>query len=150
MASLVVFYILTLCHLLGLTFFFFGFLPTKPIINSKNDHDPKKTRDVWQWKKAQHQEEKVLFPEEQEQSLKKQTGSMVMQPFSKLVIMIIDALREDFVFESKKMPFTLNLLRSNQTFRYMQPGCIPCKTYAEGMPSPKLSYARYFQGERSC
>ena len=27
------------------------------------------------------------------------------------------------------------------------PGCIPCKTYTEGTPSPKLSYARYFQGE---
>ena len=27
------------------------------------------------------------------------------------------------------------------------PGCISCKTYAEGTPSPKLSYARHFQGE---
>ena len=25
-----------------------------------------------------------------------------------------------------------------------QPGCIPCKTYAEGTPSSKLSYARYY------
>ena len=31
-----------------------------------------------------------------------------------------------------------------------RPGCIPCKTYAKGTPSPKLSYARYFQGERNC
>ena len=30
-----------------------------------------------------------------------------------------------------------------------QPGCIPCKTYAEGTPGPKLSYAKYFQGERA-
>ena len=30
-----------------------------------------------------------------------------------------------------------------------QPGCIPCKTYAEGTPIPKLSYARYFQGKRA-
>ena len=29
------------------------------------------------------------------------------------------------------------------------PGCIPCKTYAEGTPGPKLSYAEYFQGERA-
>ena len=28
-------------------------------------------------------------------------------------------------------------------------GCIPCKTYAEGTPIPKLSYARYFQGKRA-
>ena len=25
----------------------------------------------------------------------------------------------------------------------------PCKTYAEGTPCPKLSYARYFQGKRA-
>ena len=29
------------------------------------------------------------------------------------------------------------------------PGCIPCKTYAEVTPIPKLSYARYFQGKRT-
>ena len=30
-----------------------------------------------------------------------------------------------------------------------EPGCIPCKTYAEGTPIPKLSYARYFQRKRA-
>ena len=30
-----------------------------------------------------------------------------------------------------------------------QPGCIPCRTYAEGTPIPKLSYTRYFQGKRA-
>ena len=29
------------------------------------------------------------------------------------------------------------------------PGCIPCKTYTNGTPGPKLSYARYFQGEKA-
>ena len=33
-------------------------------------------------------------------------------------------------------------------FKKGMPGCIPCKTYAKHMPSPKLSYTRYFQEER--
>ena len=116
MASLAVFYSSAFCHLLGLTFFFFGFLPTKPITYSNSDHESTKIRDVWQWKKDAQQEEKVQFLEE-EQSSKKKTGSMARQPFSKLVIMIIDALREDFVFENRNMSFISNLLKSNETFR---------------------------------
>ena len=116
LVSLAVFYSLAFCHLLGLAFFFFGFLPTKPIIYSNNDHESTKIGDVWQWKKDA-QQEKVQFLEE-EQSSKKKTGSMAMQPFSKLVIMIIDALREDFVFENRNMLFTSNLLKHNETFRY--------------------------------
>ena len=30
-----------------------------------------------------------------------------------------------------------------------EPGCIPYKTYAKGMPGSKLLYTKYFQGERA-
>eukprot|EP00112_Aurelia_sp_Birch-Aquarium-sp1_P011801 Seg2482.3 transcript_id=Seg2482.3/GoldUCD/mRNA.D3Y31 product="GPI ethanolamine phosphate transferase 2" protein_id=Seg2482.3/GoldUCD/D3Y31 len=128
MASLAVFFSLVFCHLLGLAFFFFGFLPTKPIIYSKNDHESKKIGDVWQWKEqTQQQDEKGKFQEE-EQSFKKHKESMVTQPFSKLIIMIIDALREDFVFRDSRMPFLTDLLKSNKTFSFVSKSNHPTVT----------------------
>ena len=50
----------------------------------------------------------------------------------------------------KRLPnFSFHISLHKSVALLFFPGCIPCKTYAEGTPIPKLSYARYFQGKRA-
>ena len=46
------------------------------------------------------------------------TGHPLPPKFGRVVIMLIDALRADFVFsEQSKMPFTQEMIRRHRTFR---------------------------------
>ena len=37
----------------------------------------------------------------------------------KLVVMVVDALREDFVFKGNRMPFLQRLIKDKKTIRYV-------------------------------
>ena len=87
--------LLLFCQIVGLTLFLRGFFPLKKAIQGRATNEN-------------------LPPE----PLAENTGRPLPPKFGRVVIMLIDALRADFVFnEQSKMPFTQEVIRSNKSFR---------------------------------
>ena len=87
--------LLLFCQIAGLMLFLRGFFPLKKAIHGRATS-------------------KNLPPEPSSEG----TGHPLPPKFERVVIMLIDALRADFVFsEQSKMPFTQEMIRSNRTFR---------------------------------
>lgn len=87
--------LLLFCQIVGLTLFLRGFFPLKKAIQGRatNENLPS------------------------EPSVDKR-GDPLSPKFGRVVIMLIDALRADFVFnEQCLMPFTQNIIQNNKTFR---------------------------------
>lgn len=83
------------CQILGLMLFMRGFFPLKKAIEGKATHDN-------------------LPPEPSVEGV----GQALPPKFGRVVIVLIDALRADFVFsEQTRMPFTQELIRLNKSFR---------------------------------
>lgn len=87
--------LLLFCQIVGLALFLGGFFPFKKAIQGRATNDN-------------------LPPEP---SAKKSTDPLSPK-FGRVVIMLIDALRADFVFsEQSRMPFTQEIIRNNKSFR---------------------------------
>lgn len=89
--------LLLFCQIVGLMLFLRGFFPLKKAIHGRETNDnlpPEPTVD--------HE----------------RTGYPLPPKFGRFVIVLIDALRADFVFsEQSKMPFTQEMIRHNRSFR---------------------------------
>lgn len=89
--------LLLFCQIVGLMLFLRGFFPLKKAIHGRATNDnlpPEPTVD--------HEG----------------TGYPLPPKFGRVVIVLIDALRADFVFsEQSKMPFTQEMIRHNRSFR---------------------------------
>ena len=87
--------LLLFCQIMGLMLFLRGFFPLKKAIKGRATNNN-------------------LPPEPSAGK----TGDPVPPKFGRVVIVLIDALRADFVFnEQSKMPFTQEIIRSNKSFR---------------------------------
>lgn len=89
--------LLLFCEILGLMLFIRGFFPLKKAIQGRATN-------------------KNLPPEPSAQELK----DPLYPKFGRVVIVLIDALRADFVFnEQKRMPFTQEIIRRNKSFSFL-------------------------------
>ena len=95
--SIYCFYFSILLQICGLFFFFIGFLPTSSTDKYKGDAAEKTC--------------KVEVNMETSQQVN--DGSKQ----KKLVLMVVDALREDFVFKGNRMPFLQKLIHDKKTIR---------------------------------
>lgn len=87
--------VLLFCQIVGLMLFLRGFFPLKKAIHGRATNEN-------------------LPPEPSVEG----TGHPLPPKFGRVVIMLIDALRADFVFsEQSKMPFTQEMIRRNRSFR---------------------------------
>ena len=87
--------LLLFCQIVGLMLFLRGFFPLKKAIHGRATNEN-------------------LPPEPPSEG----TGHPLPPKFESVVIMLIDALRADFVFsEQSKLPFTQEMIRRNRTFR---------------------------------
>ena len=89
-------------QIIGLLLFLRGFIPLKPVgseVRVHKDAGADGGNSTNQWNSNQRQNPK----------------------FSRLVIMLIDALRADFVFglQNKYTPYLSTLIRRNETLRYV-------------------------------
>ena len=83
------------CQIIGLSLFLRGFFPLKKSSKGRATH-----------------EQLPVEPSEEK------SRSPPPSKFGRLIIMLIDALRADFVFnERSKMPFTQEMIRKNESFR---------------------------------
>ena len=88
--------LLLFCQIVGLTLFLRGFFPLKKAIQGRATNEN-------------------LPPEP---SADKRGDPPLSPKFGRVVIMLIDALRADFVFnEQSLMPFTQDIIQKNKTFR---------------------------------
>ncbi|XP_068727731.1 GPI ethanolamine phosphate transferase 2-like [Montipora capricornis] len=89
--------LLLFCQIVGLSLFLRGFFPLKKASKGRATH-----------------EQLPVEPSEEE------SRSPPPPKFGRLIIMLIDALRADFVFnERSKMPFTQEMIRKNESFSFL-------------------------------
>ena len=87
--------LLLFCQIVGIMLFLRGFFPLKKAIHGRATNEN-------------------LQPEPSVEG----TRHPLPPKFERVVIMLIDALRADFVFsEQSKMPFTQEMIKRNRTFR---------------------------------
>ncbi|XP_022782149.1 GPI ethanolamine phosphate transferase 2-like isoform X2 [Stylophora pistillata] len=89
--------LLLLCQIVGLMLFLRGFFPLKKAIEGRATNDNLPPEPLFEGK-----------------------GDPLPPKFGRVVIMLIDALRADFVYsEQTRMPFTQELIRLNKSFSFM-------------------------------
>ncbi|XP_067027417.1 GPI ethanolamine phosphate transferase 2-like isoform X1 [Acropora muricata] len=89
--------VLLFCQIIGLALFLRGFFPIKKALQGRATH-----------------EDLPVEPSGE------RPRSIPSAKFGRLVILLIDALRADFVFsEQVKMPFTQEMIRNNQSFSFL-------------------------------
>lgn len=87
--------VLLFCQIIGLALFLRGFFPIKKALQGRATHED--------------------LPGEPSEE---RSRSIPSAKFGRLVILLIDALRADFVFnEQVKMPFTQEMIQNNKSFR---------------------------------
>ena len=90
--------LLLLCQILGLILFLRGFFPLKKAIDGRATNENLPPEPSFEGK-----------------------GDLLPPKFGRVVIMLIDALRADFVYsEQIRMPFTQELIRLNKSFRWIK------------------------------
>ena len=90
--------LLLLCQILGLILFLRGFFPLKKAIDGRATNENLPPEPSFEGK-----------------------GDLLPPKFGRVVIMLIDALRADFVYsEQIRMPFTQELIRLNKSFRWLK------------------------------
>ena len=98
--SISCFYLSLVLQICGIFFFFTGFLPVSPISNYQGDASSKTCNRKARVQNATHTEDRA--------------------DGKKLVLMVVDALREDFVFKGNSMPFLQRLIKDKKTIRYVR------------------------------
>lgn len=87
--------LLVLCQLIGLVTYLQGFFPLKKAVDGKANLEN--------------------LPSEPDVDGK---GTSLSRKFDRLVIVLIDALRADFMFsDNLRMPYTQKLIKNNETIR---------------------------------
>ena len=97
------FYISLLLQILGFSLYFTGFLPLSHI--SKYEGDSRRNTCQWHGRETNY--------------LANETRPGQGAERKRLVFMVVDALREDFVFKGGQMPFLQSLINDKKTIRYV-------------------------------
>ena len=98
-----VFYFSILLQICGLFLFFMGFLPMNPMDQYKGDDSKLACK-----RYSKEKENTASHNGDDGQRLKRK----------KLVLMVVDALREDFTFKGNHLPYLQRLIRENKTLRF--------------------------------
>ena len=97
------FYISLLLQILGFFLYFTGFLPISHVSKYEGDSTSKVCQQ--QGRGLNHLANETRLSQRAERK--------------RLVLMVVDALREDFVFKGTQMPFLQNLINDKKTIRYV-------------------------------
>ena len=113
--------LLLLCQILGLILFLRGFFPLKKAMDGRATNENLPPEPSFEGK-----------------------GDLLPPKFGRVVIMLIDALRADFVYsEQIRMPFTQELIRLNKSFRWIKLNSVYILTTSSQISGGSLTITLY-------